>query len=250
MVVTADGYVSGIRSVIDRLADSQAANVTVAAELIADALGAGGILQAFGTGHSEAVAMDFAGRAGGLVPTNRILLRDLVVFGGEAPEILHNEKLERDPEIAHRLYEIASPRPEDVFVMASQSGINGGVVEMALLIKQRGHRLIAITSVEHTMRVAPRHPSGKRLADVADVVLDNGAPYGDALLSLESGGAVCPVSSVTNALIAQLVVAEVVRRIEAAGEVAPVYLSANVPGGDEHNHTLESRYAGRVRRTA
>ena len=121
---------------------------------------------------------------------------------------------------------------------------------MALLIKQRGHALIAITSAEHTVRVAPRHPSGKRLAEVADVVLDNGAPYGDALLSLSSGGAVCPVSSVTNALLAQLLVAEVVRRIEAAGEVAPIYRSANVPGGDEHNTTLESRYAGRIRRTA
>ncbi len=104
--------------------------------------------------------------------------------------------------------------------------------------------------MEHTGRVTPRHPSGQRLADVADVVLDNGAPYGDALLSLPSGGAVCPVSSVTTALLAQLLVAEVVRRIEAAGEVAPIYLSANVPGGDEHNITLESRYAGRIRRTA
>jgi uncharacterized phosphosugar-binding protein len=244
------GYLTAIQALIERVAATQMHSVETAAGLIVDGLGRGGILQAFGTGHSEAVAMDFAGRAGGLVPTNRILLRDLVVFGGAAPEILHNEKLERDPEIAGKLYEIAAPRPEDVFVMASQSGINGGVVEMALLIKQRGHHLIAITSVEHTERVAPRHPSGKRLADVADVVLDNGAPYGDALLSLDNGGAVCPVSSVTNALIAQLLVAEIVRRIEAAGEVAPVYLSANVPGGDEHNITLESRYAGRVRRTA
>jgi uncharacterized phosphosugar-binding protein len=250
VTITAAGYVSAIQALIERIAATEADRIGAAAELIVGALRAGGILQAFGTGHSEAVAMDFAGRAGGLVPTNRILLRDLVVFGGAAPEILHNEKLEREPEIANRLYELAAPRPEDVFVMASQSGINGGVVEMALLIKQRGHHLIAITSAEHTIRVAPRHPSGKRLAEVADVVLDNGAPYGDALLSLRSGGAVCPVSSVTNALIAQLLVAEVVRRIEAAGEVAPVYLSANVPGGDEHNHTLESRYAGRVRRTA
>jgi uncharacterized phosphosugar-binding protein len=250
VTITAAGYVSAIQALIERIAATEADRVGAAAELIVGALRAGGILQAFGTGHSEAVAMDFAGRAGGLVPTNRILLRDLVVFGGAAPEILHNEKLEREPEIANRLYELAAPRPEDVFVMASQSGINGGVVEMALLIKQRGHHLIAITSAEHTIRVAPRHPSGKRLAEVADVVLDNGAPYGDALLSLRGGGAVCPVSSVTNALITQLLVAEVVRRIEAAGEVAPVYLSANVPGGDEHNHTLESRYAGRVRRTA
>lgn len=119
MVVTADGYVSVIRSIIGRLAGSPAANMTVAAQPIADASSAGGVLQAFGTGHSEAVAMDFAGRTGGLVPTNQILLRDLAVFGGEA-----------------------------------------------------------------------------------------------------------------------------------AGEVAPVYLSANVPGGDEHNHALESRYAGRIRRTA
>jgi uncharacterized phosphosugar-binding protein len=250
MVVTAGRYVEAVQSLIERVADTQATAIGEAAERIVGALRSGGILQAFGTGHSEAVAMDFAGRAGGLVPTNRILLRDLVVFGGAAPEILHNEKLEREPGIAEQLYELAAPRPEDVFVMASQSGINGGVVEMALLIKRRGHQLIAITSAEHTTRVAPRHPSGKRLAEVADVVLDNGAPYGDALLSLRSGGAVCPVSSVTNALIAQLVVAEVVRRIEAAGEEAPVYLSANVPGGDEHNHTLESRYAGRVRRTA
>jgi uncharacterized phosphosugar-binding protein len=250
VAISATGYLSAVRELIERTGTTQADGIARAADLVVDAFRAGGILQAFGTGHSEAVAMDFAGRAGGLVPTNRILLRDLVVFGGAAPEILHNDKLEREPEIAEKLYGLAAPRPEDVFVMASQSGINGGIVEMALLVKQRGHHLIAITSVEHTGRVAPRHPSGKRLAELADVVLDNGAPYGDALLSLSSGGAVCPVSSVTNALIAQLVVAEVVRRIEDAGEVAPVYLSANVPGGDEHNHTLESRYAGRVRRTA
>jgi uncharacterized phosphosugar-binding protein len=248
--ISASGYLAAVQALIERTGTTQAKGIERAADLVVDALRAGGILQSFGTGHSEAVAMDFAGRAGGLVPTNRILLRDLVIFGGEAPEILHNEKLERQPEIAEKLYGLAAPRREDVFVMASQSGINGGVVEMALLIKQRGHHLIAITSAEHTARVAPRHPSGQRLADVADVVLDNGAPFGDALLSLPSGGAVCPVSSITNALIAQLLVAEIVRRIEEAGEVAPIYRSASVPGGDEHNITLESRYAGRIRRTA
>lgn len=250
MAVTAHGYVSAIQSVIDRIALTQAGGIDAAAEHIVAALRAGGLLQAFGTGHSEAVAVDFAGRAGGLVPTNKILLRDLVVYGGADPKILEDEKLERDPSIAARLYEIAAPRPEDVFVMASQSGINGGIVEMALLIKQRGHKLIAITSVEHTARVSPRHPSGQRLADIADVVLDNGAPYGDTMLPLPGGGTVGAVSSITSALLGQLVMVEVVRQLQAAGEVPPIYLSANVPGGDEHNHTLESRYAGRIRRTA
>ena len=250
MTVSAAAYTTAIQEVLARVADTEAGAIGRAADLIADSLRAGGVLQTFGAGHSEAVAADLAGRAGGLVPTNRISLHDVVLFGDARPEILHNDKLERDPQIAHRLYELAAPRPQDVFVVASQSGINGCVVEMALLVKQRGHHLIAITSAEHTARVTPRHPSGRRLADIADVVLDNGAPYGDALLPLAGGGSVCAVSSVTNALLAQLVVAEVVRRMEAAGEVPPIYLSANVPGGDEHNHTLESRYAGRIRRTA
>jgi uncharacterized phosphosugar-binding protein len=194
--------------------------------------------------------MEVAGRAGGLIATNRIALRDVVLYGDDPREVLADGHLERDPTVAGRLYELAAPHPEDVFVLASNSGINGSIVEFALLVKERGHDLIAVTSVEHSSRVAPRHRSGKRLADIADVVLDNGAPYGDALLPLPSGGSVCAVSSITAALLAQLVVAEVVRRIQAAGEVAPIYLSANVPGGDEHNDVLESRYAGRLRRSA
>jgi uncharacterized phosphosugar-binding protein len=248
--VSAEAYTVALRGVLDRVASGQIDGVARAADLIAGSLRAGGILQTFGAGHSEAVAADLTGRAGGLVPTNQISLHELVVFGGERPEVLHDDKLERDPDVAHRLYALAGPSPSDVFVVASQSGINGCVVELALLIKQRGHHLIAITSTEHTARVSPRHPSGRRLAEIADVVLDNGAPYGDALLPLPGGGSVCAVSSVTNALLAQLVTAEVVRRMEAAGQVPPIYLSANVPGGDEHNITLESRYAGRIRRTA
>ena len=250
MSVSAAAYAEATQSVIDRVVSSTGTEVARAAAIIADALRAGGVLQAFGTGHSEALAMELVGRAGGLVPTNKISLRDVVLFGDAPREVLHDEKLERDPKIAHRLYALASPCPQDVFVVASNSGINGCIVEFALLVKEHGHQLIAITSAAHTVRVTPRHPSGRRLAEIADVVLDNGAPYGDTMLPLPSGGTVGAVSSITSALLGQLVMVEVVRQLQAAGEVPPIYLSANVPGGDEHNHTLESRYAGRIRRTA
>jgi uncharacterized phosphosugar-binding protein len=243
-------YVSVLQPILDRVVAEQATRVGKAADLIVASLHRGGVVQSFGSGHSEAFAMELAGRAGGLVPTNRLALRDVVIFGDAPRDVVANQRLERDPAVAHRVYALAAPAPQDVFVLASQSGINGSIVELARLVKQRGHDLIAVTSVEHTVRVSPRHPSGERLADLADVVLDNGAPYGDAVLPLDSGGAVCAVSSVTGALLAQLVTAEVVRRFQAAGEVPPIYLSANVPGGDEHNHNLESRYAGRIRRTA
>lgn len=248
--ISMHGYADAVRPVLDRLLDSEAAGIARAAELIADSLRSGGVLQAFGAGHSEAFAAELVARAGGLVPTNRLSIRDVVLHGNAPRDVLDDPKLERDPAIAHQIYALAAPQPRDVFVVASQSGINGSIVELAALVKERGHHLIAVTSVEHTARVAPRHPSGQRLADLADVVLDNGAPYGDALLPLAGGGAVCAVSSVTAALLAQLLTAEVVRRFHVVGEVPPIYLSANVPGGDEHNTALESRYAGRIRRTA
>ncbi len=250
MTVDGAAYVTELRAAMDRVLDTQSDGVQHAAGLIVTSLRVGGVVQAFGSGHSEALAMEIAGRAGGLVPTNRLALRDVVILGGESPDVLSNGILERDPTIAQRILDLAAVDPNDVFVIASNSGINGSVVELARLVRERGHPLIAITSLEHTGRVEPRHPSGQRLAELADVVLDNGAPYGDAVLPLPTGGAVGAVSSITAALLAQLIVAEVVRQLLAAGEVPPVYLSANVPGGDEHNRTLEERYAGRIRRGA
>lgn len=128
-----------------------------------------------------------------------------------------------DPTIAHRTYALVAPQPRDPTV-ASQSGINGSVVEPATLVTDRGHHLAAVRSVEPPARVPPRR---RRLADIADVVPRAGAPYGDALLPIH-GGAVCagpPVSAV------QRLTAGVVRRFHLATEVPPIHLWANVPGG-------------------
>jgi uncharacterized phosphosugar-binding protein len=246
--ISGAAFADAARAAIGRVVEGEAAGVAKAAEIVYAALQSGGIVQAFGTGHSEALTREIAGRAGGLVPTNRISLRDLVLRGGAPPSLLSDPTFERDPQIAQRLYDLAAPDPADVFVIASNSGINGSVVGMALLVKERGHPLVGITSLRHTARMPSRHPSGRRLADIADVVLDNAAPYGDALLPLPGGGAVCAVSTITSALLAQLILAEVVRRFLDAGEDPPIYLSANIEGGDEHNHTLEARYAGRIHR--
>lgn len=248
--ISAQSYLDALSPVMSAVTEQAGGPVLAAADLIAESVKNGGVLQTFGSGHSEALAMELAGRAGGLVPSNRISLRDVVVHGGESPDVLGRGILERDPAIAARLYELAAPGPRDVFVIASSSGVNGSVVEMGRIVKDHGHPLIAITSLAHTNGVDSRHPSGQKLIDHADVVLDNGAPYGDAVLPLPGGGSACAVSSITAALLAQLVTAEVVRRLLDAGETPPVYLSANVPGGDEHNHALEERYAGRIRRTA
>ena len=150
--------------------------------------------------------------------------------------------------MVEELWNISPIGPGDVFVIASNSGVNGSIVGMALLAKQHGHPVIAVTSLEHTMAVQPKHPSGKRLRDVADVVIDNLAPYGDATLALDGGVPVGSVSSITCAFIAQLLTVGVADRIRASGKVPPLYLSANIPGGEAHNSELERRYEGRIRR--
>lgn len=249
MPLSAEDYLAAVTKTIDQVAGGQRDGVRRAADLIVEALRADGVIHAFGTGHSEALAMEIAGRAGGLVPTNRIALRDVVLRGGEPADVL-GPYLEREPAVAHRLYDLTPVNPADIFVLASNSGVNGTIVEFGKLVKERGHRLIVITSAEHSGRMDSRHPSGRKLADFADVVLDNGAPYGDATLPLPGGGAVGAVSSITAALLAQQMVVEVVGRLVAAGETPPVYLSANIRGGDAHNQALEARYAGRIRRGA
>jgi uncharacterized phosphosugar-binding protein len=240
-------YATKVLDLARQVAESQADPVRKAAALVVAAIRADGVVNAFGSGHSEAIAMEIAGRAGGLVPSNRLSPRDLVLYGGRPPSVLTPE-LERDPAIAHEIYALAPVAPQDVFVLISSSGVNGAVVELARIVKDRGHPLIAITSVGHSTRMASRHPSGAKLLDLADVVLDNGAPYGDAILDLPGGGSYGAVSTITSALLAQMVVTEAVDELVALGETPPVYLSVNVIGGDEHNKALESRYAGRIRR--
>jgi uncharacterized phosphosugar-binding protein len=245
------GYLAEVRRIADHIERTQLPAVAEAGALIAASIAAGGVLQSFGTGHSEALAMELSGRAGGLVPSNKLALRDLIIYGGDSPDSLADPKIERVEGLARRIYALANIEPQDVFVIASASGGNGAIVEMAEHVTARGHQLIAITSLEHTARITPRHPSGKRLKDFADVVLDNGAPYGDAVLPLPgAAGKVCGISSIGNTILGQAMIAEAVRLLAARGVEAPVYLSANAAGGDLHNDALEARYAGRIRPSA
>jgi uncharacterized phosphosugar-binding protein len=242
-------YADQVRPRIEQLATMAAGGgLEDAITLLTDAIQAGGVLQAFGTGHSEAFAMEIAGRAGGLIPTNKIALRDLVLRGSLSPDALGGSSLERDPTVVDQLWDVSPIHPGDAFLIASNSGVNGSIVGLAIRAKEQGHPVIAVTSLEHTMRVQPKHPSGQRLRDVADVVIDNLAPYGDATLALTGGVPVGAVSSITSAFIAQLLTVGVAERIRESGAAPPLYLSANIPGGDEHNHTLEEKYEGRITR--
>ncbi len=245
-----------LKEAFDTVVETQQPNISAAAALVVDALAAGGVVQVFGTGHSRSFAMEIAGRAGGLVPANKLSLSDLVFYGDVSPADMLDPTLERDETLAARLLAVHDIRPHDIFIICSNSGGNGSTVELARLVKENGHPLVVVTSMDHTTRITSRHSSGRLLYQLADVVIDNGGAFGDAALELPSDadgsprGAITATSSLTGTLIAQMLVTEVCGLLLEAEREVPILISANIPGGDAHNDRLRAAYAGRVRSEA
>lgn len=242
-----------LQDAFNRVVETQQDNIAAAARLVVEALNDDGVIQVFGTGHSRSFAMEIAGRAGGLVPANKLAISDLVFYGAVSPAEVMDPHAERDETLASRLLAVHDIRPSDVFIICSNSGGNGSTVELARLVKEHGHALIAVTSMDHTSKITSRHRSGLRLFEIADVVIDNGGRFGDSALSLPNGpegearGSITATSTVTSALIAQMLVTEVCGLLLEAGQEVPILISANIPGGDENNKALRARYGARVR---
>ena len=237
-------YYQTAMRLIPAIMRSQGENLAKAARAIFDSLRRDGVFHIFGSGHSHALAEEAFHRAGGLVPVNAI--QEVFLTPLTPPRV--SGQLERIPGLAKMILETHDLRPGEVLMVISNSGINPVPVEMALEGKARGLTVIALTSVAHSRSVPPRHPGGKRLFEIADIVLDNCGEPGDAAVQYEGmPGRVGPTSLLAGAYIINSLVCAVVELFLAKGFAPPVYRSANIPGGDEHNQTLEAKYRGRVR---
>lgn len=237
-------YYEAVVRLLGEIQRNQAEVIDQAADLIFSSLVADGVLHIFGSGHSQLVAEEAFHRAGGLVPVNAMtesFLSPLI-----SPK--KSGRLERLSGIAAILLDYHEPQPGEVLLIISNAGINPVPVELALEGKARHLTVIAITSLHHAQAVASRHPSGKRLFEVADLVIDNCGEPGDGVVSYpglsEKVGA---TSLAAGAFIVNSIVCGVVERFVVKGLVPPVYLSANLPGGDEHNRRLEAKYKGRIK---
>ncbi|MEL6308274.1 MAG: SIS domain-containing protein [Chloroflexota bacterium] len=217
------------------MADSDTA-IQASAQAVAEAINNDKLLYLFGSGHSALVARDGAGRAGGLVPA--VLIDD--VIEGDAERIEGMARI-----IAGRFALEAG----GVLVVISNSGINAVPIEMAMLGKDKGLTVVAITSLTHSQAVETRHSSGKKLYEVADIVIDTHGARGDAALDVHGHnfhtGA---TSTVVGCAIIQAITAQVVAILAEKGQTPPVLVSANVPEGTEHNHALLKKYQTRLAR--
>lgn len=246
MTISGELFFQEADAALHRIVTEQMPVIREAARIMARVIASDGVIHVFGTGHSRAFSMELSGRAGGLVPINKMALTDLTLLGDWPPHRLLDPMLERDLTVAWEIWSLHRIESSDGFIIASNSGANGSTVEMARLAKERKLPVIAVTSMTHSSQVESRHPSGKRLFELANVVIDNGAPYGDALLEMPNGVKLSALSTVTSAMIGEMLVAETARFLLEGGHEVPVLISVNVPGGDEHNRALKEHYAGRV----
>jgi uncharacterized phosphosugar-binding protein len=242
--MTYPAYYDAIVRLLGEIRQTQAEAIGRAADMIFSSLAADGVLHVFGSGHSHAVAEEAFHRAGGLVPVNAMT----EPFLSPLTSPKKSGRLERLGGLAAILLDYHEPQSGEVLIIISNAGINPVPVELALEAKKRALTIIAITSLRHAKAVASRHSSGRRLFEVADLVIDNGGEAGDGAITFpDLAAAVGPTSLIAGAFIVNSIVCGVVERFVANGLHPPVYLSANLPGGDEHNRGLETKYRGRIK---
>ena len=231
-------------NLINEIETTQHENIEKAGKLIGQALGKDGILHVFSTGHSHMIIEELFYRAGGLIQVNPIFDTSLMLHEGP----IRSTALERLPGYAASIFKTINFDEGEPMIIMSNSGINVVPIEMAQLAIEHGMKVIAITSVKTSHTLKSRHPSGMKLMDVASVVIDNCLNDGDAVLEIPgTGQKVGAVSSIAGIYIAQRIVLGVINEFIRNGKVPPVFMSANIPGGDEHNTRLMEKYKRKIR---
>lgn len=239
-----EAFAEKIKELIDITAASQAGAVDQAARWVADTIAAEGIVYTFGTGHSHMVAEEVVYRAGGLAPVDVILEPS---FTGTT-DVVKSEFMERLEGVGKIIVEHRRLKPPDLLIVISNSGRNAAPIEMAMEAKARGVKTVAITSLGYSEQVTSRHSSGKKLYEVADLVIDNAGVLGDAALSLPGlAQPVAPTSNILAMFILHAVMAGGAKVLLDRGVEPPVFWSGNLDGAREKNQGLLDRYWGRIR---
>ena len=240
-----DRYLDVMCGLLQTIKETQKESILEAVNAITDSLRNDGVLHLFGTGHAQMLVEEAYSRAGGLVPVDAITERILWPHSGLSTA------LERTTDSVKVFFDFHNVQTGDAMIIISNSGINAMVVEAAFEAKRRGVKVIAITSLIHSRhpdaRHSGRHSSGKRLFEVADIVINNFVPEGDAVLEIEGVDTrVGTGSTITGAAIINAIVCGVAEEMIKRGVEPPIFMSNNMEGTEEHDRRLIAKYKNRL----
>lgn len=247
-------YLDAAQEILDRIRAHELPAIEQAADICANTIAARGLVHLFATGHSRIFVEEMYPRHGsfpGFHPIVELSLtfHNQVVGANGQRQAMFIEHVEGLAAVILRNFVIAPP---DSFIIFSNSGVNEVVVEMGMEAKKRDLPVIAVISKDHSAHSAPKHSSGKKLSDIADVVIDNCTPAGDALVRVEGlEDPVGPGSTVGAAIVTNALKCAIAEKLTAMGHPPIVLTSSYFIGGEESRRRFDESYddyRARVRR--
>ena len=238
-------YLEKIRELLDHVEKNVTPVIDEVSKICAESIANGGMLYFFGTGHSHMICEEPFYRAGGLANIAPLLKSFLMLHESASASSLY----ERASGVGSTVIETSGIKPGDVLFLISNSGRNAGCIDAAIKAREMGVKTVAITSLNHSKNVASRHPSGKRLFELCDFVLDNGGVLGDAcvhLSGMEEGAMISPTSTVIDATMVNLTMTATCEKLLEMGIQPTVYTSANTDDGDRKNAAIIEEFKKRV----
>jgi uncharacterized phosphosugar-binding protein len=249
--VTASAYFRAALELIERIEETQTEAITEAAEMMADGVAKGGLVSLFGSGHSVLPVMDVFPRYGSFPafrPLTDVRLSWFDVLGtGGVRELLWLERTEGYIQNFLGNYPFTS---DDTLVVYSHGGLNAAGIDASLYARERGVKVVAVTSVQNLDVNKATHSSGKRLAEVADIVIDNCCRPGDTVVEIDGWGPpVGATSTLATVAISIALTAQLASALKARGITLPTFVSPNdtrYPA--DNNAQVFEEYRRRTRR--
>lgn len=243
------GYFEKLMDNFRKVNETQKDNIKKAAELMCNAIADDRLISVYGGGGHTTLCMgEMFFRAGGLSNINPIMETGLSVFN----QALKYLELERTVNYGRAIMKYYDLKKDDVLIIFHNIGINPATIDAAEEAKNRGVRIIAVSSSAWQNEMPEnhfiRHPNKKNLFDYADVRIDDFNPVGDAVVNVPGlDTPIAPVSNIIDFYIAHLLEIETVRQCIDKGITPPVWSSANTPGGDEKNAAYLEKYKPRIK---
>jgi len=245
--MSAETYFEKAQGIFEKIQRTELANIRRAAEYAAASIAGGGLVHLFGSGHSVIPVLDIFPRYGSFAGFHPLmdarLMWTQVLGSGGVRELL---KLERTEGYVKEFLSNFRFEPSDTLIVYSHGGLNAAPVEVALYGRKLGMKVVAVTSVENARHARATHSSGKKLADLGDVVIDNCCPPEDAVVEV-AGVPVAASSTLAVVAISMALVAETAARLAARGVKFRAFVSPNVSAASAENNTqVFEDYARRV----
>lgn len=251
--MSTEKYLDAVEGIVNRIRTTQIDNIRAASDIATHSIAGGGLVHLFGAGHAHLPVEETYPRIGSYAGFHPLLEHSLAYFTNVVGDMgtrqfLFLERVEGFGKVIMRNYHF---QPQDSMIIFSHSGVNQVIIDVALETKAQGMPLIGVTSAAGQASATPRHSSGKRLCDLADIVIDNGVPLEDAMVSIDglpfkvAAGSTIGFVTVINSIVAQ-----VAENLMKSGVTPIVHPSHNALGPQVATEQLELAFAEYARRLA